>query len=61
VAESCLLDSEFVVDTVIRASNRCKENFARPRYAEAINELIFGATGIVPPGYGLERDAVVRG
>jgi hypothetical protein len=61
VAESRLLDGEFVVDTVIRAFNRCKENLARPRYAKAINELILGATGIVPPGYGLERDAVIRG
>jgi hypothetical protein len=32
-----------------------------PRFAKAIGELIVAATGIEPPGYGLERDSVIRG
>jgi uncharacterized protein len=53
-------NGKFVIDTVIHAFNLSKENLAHPRYAEAINELILGVTGIVPPGYGLPRDAVIR-
>jgi predicted TIM-barrel fold metal-dependent hydrolase len=53
-------NGKFVIDTVIHAFNLSEENFAHPRYASAINELILGVTGIVPPGYGLDRDAVIR-
>jgi predicted TIM-barrel fold metal-dependent hydrolase len=53
-------NGKFVIDTVIHAFNLSEENFAYPRYASAINELILGVTGIVPSGYGLPRDAVIR-
>lgn len=53
-------DGKFVIDTVIHAFNLSDENLAHPRYAGAINELILGVTGIVPPEYKLQRDDVIR-
>ena len=35
-------NGKFVIDTVIHAFNLSEENFAYPRYASAINELILG-------------------
>lgn len=55
-----MLGDKFVIDSVIHAFNLTEENFAYPRYAAAINELILGVTSIVPPGYELPAEAVIR-
>jgi uncharacterized protein len=55
-----MLNEHFVIDSVVHAFNLSEENFAQPRHARAIAEMIYGVGTMAPPEYVLPPDAVLR-
>jgi predicted TIM-barrel fold metal-dependent hydrolase len=54
-------DRHFVIDTVLHAFNLDTSNFAHPRYAEPISQLIYAVNNAAnPPGYTVPPEAFLR-
>lgn len=55
-----MLYDGLVIDAVAHSHNLSKENYAYPKHADPIREMIYGILSSTPEGYALERDAVLR-
>jgi len=55
-----MLNGHFVFDAVAHSFNLTEENFAHPRHARAITEMIYGVVSQAPEGYRLAPEAVYR-
>lgn len=55
-----MLNGNLVFDAVAHSFNLTEENFAYPRHAQAVTEMIYGVVSQAPKGYRLAPEAVYR-
>jgi predicted TIM-barrel fold metal-dependent hydrolase len=53
-------NDKFVVDAVAHSFNLSEDNFAVPKHAGPITEMVYGIVSMAPEGYRLSQDAVIR-
>ncbi|WP_214104363.1 amidohydrolase family protein [Acrocarpospora catenulata] len=55
-----MLNGKFVIDAVAHAFNLTEDNFAFPKHARPITDMIYGVISAAPEGYRLAPEATFR-
>lgn len=53
-------NEKFIIDAVAHAFNLTEQNFAVPKHARPITDMVYGIVSLAPEGYKLSKDAVLR-